>query len=130
LNIELGPKRLQLLHELVPSARRIVLLINPANPNVDTISRDLEMAAHSIGLEPQTLPARNDRDLDTAFANIADMRAGALVIGADVFFVTRSQQLAALTMRHALPAISQSREFAQCVSLLTPRLLLLSPDEP
>jgi putative ABC transport system substrate-binding protein len=112
LNIELGPKRLQVLHELAPSARIIVLLVNPTNPNADTISRDLETAARSVGLEPQTLPASNDRDLEAVFANLVDMRARALVIGADVFFTTRSQQLAALTVRHALPAISQSREFA------------------
>ena len=112
LNIELGPKRLQLLHELAPSARNIVLLVNPANPNVDVISRDLEAAARSVGLEPKTLLASNDSDLETGFANIGDMQAGALVIGADVFFTTRSRRLAALTVSRALPAISQSREFA------------------
>jgi putative ABC transport system substrate-binding protein len=111
LNIELGPKRLQLLHELVPSARSIVLLINPTNPNADVISKDLETAARSVGLEPKTLLASNDRDLETGFVNIGDMQAGALVIGADVFFTTRSRRLAALTVSRALPAISQSREF-------------------
>jgi putative ABC transport system substrate-binding protein len=112
LNIELGPKRLQLLHELVPSARNIVLLINPANPNVDAISKDLEVAARGVGLEPKTLLASNDSELERGFANIGNMQAGALVIGADVFFTTRSQRLAALTVSRALPAISQSREFA------------------
>jgi putative tryptophan/tyrosine transport system substrate-binding protein len=112
LNIQLGPKRLQLLHELVPSARVIFLLLNPTNPNAETISNDLQEAARSLGLETQSLHASTDRDLDAVFAKLAEMRASALVIGADVFFTTRSKKLAALTTPPALPAISQSREFA------------------
>jgi putative ABC transport system substrate-binding protein len=112
LNIQLGPKRLQMLHELVPSARVMFLLLNPTNPNADTISSDLQEAAQSLGLDSHSLLASTERDFDAVFANLAEMRAGALVIGADVFFTIRSTQLAALTTRHALPAISQSREFA------------------
>jgi putative ABC transport system substrate-binding protein len=112
LNIQLGPKRLQMLHELVPSARVMFLLLNPTNPNADIISSDLQEAAQSLGLDSHSLLASTERDFDAVFANPAEMRAGALVIGADVFFTIRSTQLAALTTRHALPAISQSREFA------------------
>ena len=112
LNIQLGPKRLQLLHELVPLARTIFLLLNPTSPNADIIFRDLQEAARSLGLESHALLASSEREFETVFANLMDMRAGALVIGADVFFTTRSPQLAALTIRHALPAIFQAREFA------------------
>ena len=112
LNIELGPKRLELLHELVPSVGVIFLLVNPTNPNADTISRDLQAAARSVGLESRTLYAGPGHDLDAVFANLVEMRAGALVIGADVFLATQSERLAALTFRNTLPAISQAREFA------------------
>jgi putative ABC transport system substrate-binding protein len=112
LNIELGPKRLQLLHELVPLERVIFLLLNPTNPNADTISRDLEAAVLRLGLQSHILLASTDRDLDAVFAKLADMRAGALLIGADVFFSVRSEQLAMLTVRHKLPAIFQTRQFA------------------
>jgi putative ABC transport system substrate-binding protein len=112
LNIELGPKRLELLHELVPSVGVIFLLVNPTNPSADTISRDLQAAARSVGLESRTLYAGPGHDLDAVFANLVEMRAGALVIGADVFLTTQSERLAALTIRNTLPAISQAREFA------------------
>jgi putative tryptophan/tyrosine transport system substrate-binding protein len=96
LNIELGPKRLQLLHELVPSSQVMVLLVNPTSPNADTVSRDLESAAHSVGVNSRILLASKDGDFEHIFSDIAAIPGSALVIGADVFFTTRSQQLAAL----------------------------------
>jgi putative tryptophan/tyrosine transport system substrate-binding protein len=112
LNIELEPKRIQLLHELVPSARAIALLVNPRNPSADTIERGLQTAARAFGLEPQILHASTEREIDAVFASLTDRALGALVVGADVFLISRSEQLATLALRHALPAISRAREFA------------------
>ena len=97
LNVELGPKRLELLRELVPTATIIALLVNPTNPNAETLSRDMQAAARTLGLQLHVLHASTERDFDTAFATLVQLRAGALVIGTDAFFVSRSEQLAALT---------------------------------
>jgi putative ABC transport system substrate-binding protein len=112
LNIELGPKRLDLLHELVPSVETISLLVNPTNPSADAIARDLQAAARALGLTFHLVHASSERDIEAAFAKLKDMQARALVVGADIFLTTRSEQLASLTSRYALPAISQAREFA------------------
>ena len=112
LNVEVGPKRLELLHELVPTTTVIALLVNPTNPNAETLSRDLQTAARGRGLQLHVLHASTERDFDPVFAELVQLRASVLVIGTDAFFTTRSEQLAALTIRHALPAIYQSREFA------------------
>jgi putative ABC transport system substrate-binding protein len=119
LNVELGSKRLELLHELVPSASIVALLINPSHPAAETASKDIQAAARTLGLESSILHASTEHDFDTVFATLAQVRAGALVIGADAFFVSRSEQLAALTVRHAVPAISLSREFAVAGGLMS-----------
>jgi putative ABC transport system substrate-binding protein len=112
LGMELMPKRLQLLHELVPSATIVALLVNPTNPtSAEPITRDLQMAARSLGLQLHVLQASTERDFDTAFETLVQLRARALVIGTDAFFNGRSIQLAALTLRHTVPAIFQ-RDFA------------------
>jgi putative ABC transport system substrate-binding protein len=112
LNAELGPKRLEVLHELVPAATVMALLVNPTNPtNADTLSRQLQAAARTLGLELQVLHASTERDFNTVFATLLQLRAGALVIGSDALFSTRSEQLAALALRHAVPTIYQYREF-------------------
>jgi ABC-type uncharacterized transport system substrate-binding protein len=108
---ELGPKRLELLHELAPAATNIGLLVNPTNPNSETQSRDVQAAARALGLKLHVLQASSDRDLDAAFAGLADLGAGALVISSDTLFINRSEQLAALAIRHAVPAIFQTRAF-------------------
>ncbi len=119
LNVELGPKRLELLHELVPSASVVALLINPTHPAAETLSRDLQAAARTLGLELHILHASTEHDFDAVFAALAQVRAGALVIGADAFFVSRSEQLAALAVRHAVPAIFQYRPFAAAGGLMS-----------
>ena len=81
LNVELGPKRLELLHELVPTATISPLLINPTNPNAETLSKDLQAAARTLGLQLHVLHASTERDFDAAFATLAQLRAGGLVIG-------------------------------------------------
>jgi putative tryptophan/tyrosine transport system substrate-binding protein len=95
------------------------LLINPSNPAAETASKDLQAAARTLGLEFKILHASTEHDFDKVFATFAQVRAGALVIGADAFFVSRSEQLAALTVRHAVPAISLSREFAVAGGLMS-----------
>jgi putative tryptophan/tyrosine transport system substrate-binding protein len=120
LNVELASKRLELLHELVPSATIIALLENPAYPNVAApYSRGLQAAARTLGLKLHILQASTERDFDTVFATLAQLRAGGLVIGTDPFLIGRSEQLAALTVRHAMPAIFNYREFSTAGGLMS-----------
>jgi putative ABC transport system substrate-binding protein len=111
LNVELGPKRLELLHELVPKAKDIALLVNPTNPNAEIQTRDLQTAATSLGLKLHVLGASSERAFDAAFARMVEMRVGALVIGTGGPFIGRAEQLAELAIRHALPAIFLYRDF-------------------
>ena len=120
LAIEVGPKRLELLHELVPTATLIALLVNPTNPtSAETQSRDMQAAARILGVQLHVLHASTERDFDTVFATLAQLRAGALVIGADAFLYGRSEQLAALAFRHAVPVISYDRAFAAAGGLMS-----------
>lgn len=119
LNVELGPKRLELLRELVPAATNIALLVNPTGPNAEILTSDVQRAARTLGLQIHVLHASTERAFDAAFASLVQMRADALVIGADGFFTSRSEQLAALTVRHAVPAIYQNRAFAAAGGLLS-----------
>jgi len=120
LNVELAPKKLELLHELVPSATVLALLVNPTNAiAAKNESRAVQAAARTFGLQIHVLHASTERDFDPVFASLARLRAGALVIGSDLFFTSRSQQLAALTVRHAVPSIYQFREFAAAGGLIS-----------
>jgi putative ABC transport system substrate-binding protein len=120
LNLEIVPKRLELVHELVPTATTIALLVNPSNPlAAEPESRDAQKAARTLGLQLHVLHASTDRDFDTVFASLAQMRAFVLVIGPDGFFNSRSEQLAALALRHTVPAIYQYREFAAAGGLMS-----------
>jgi putative tryptophan/tyrosine transport system substrate-binding protein len=113
LNVEVGPKRLEILHELVPRARMIALLVNPTNgPAAESTSRELEVAARRRGLQLHILHAATEREINTAFETLVRMQAGGLVIGPDTFFGSRNEQLVALTLRHMVPTIYQFREFA------------------
>src|SRR5262245_47599171 len=105
LNVETGPKRLELVRELIPTATIVGLLVNPTNPAASTLSRGLETAAPALGLQLDVLHASTERDIDDAFATLVQRRASALVIVADAFFTSRSEQLGALTLRHAVPTI-------------------------
>jgi putative ABC transport system substrate-binding protein len=119
LGVELGPKRLELLHELVPTATIIALLVNPANRSAAIQVRDLQAAARTLGRELHILHASTERDIDAAFATLIQLRAGALVIAPESFLNSRSEQLAALTVRHAVPAIYTYREFAAAGGLMS-----------
>ena len=119
LNVELGPKRLELAREMVPSATVIALLINPTNPNAKSFLTDYQAAARTFGLELHAIPASSERDFDTVFSALIQLRAGALVVGADTFFISRSKQLATMALHHAVPAIFQYREFAAAGGLMS-----------
>jgi putative ABC transport system substrate-binding protein len=118
--VELGPKHLELLHEMVPKATVIALLVNPTNPALaETQSRDLQAASRSLGLQLHVLRASTERDIDSAFATLVKLPVDALVTGADVFFIARRDQLVALAARHALPAIYFTREFVEAGGLMS-----------
>jgi len=119
LNVEVGPKRLELLHEAVPAASVVALLINPTHPTAEAQSRDMQAAARSLGLQLHALHASTERDFDTVFARLVQLRAGALIIGADAFFINQSEQLAALALRHAVPAIATYREFVAAGGMMS-----------
>jgi len=115
-----GSKRLELLHELVSTARVMALLVNPANPNVAEInSKELEAAARTLGLELHVLNASTEGDFDAVFTKLAQLRAGGLVISPDPFFTSQSEQLAALTIHHAVPTIHYNPEFVAAGGLLS-----------
>jgi putative tryptophan/tyrosine transport system substrate-binding protein len=119
LGVELGAKRLELLHELVPKAALIALLVNPANRSAAIQVRDVEAAARNLGREIQVVRASTDHDIDAAFATLMRSQTGALVIAPDSFLNSRSEQLAALTLRHAMPAVYTYREFAAAGGLIS-----------
>jgi putative ABC transport system substrate-binding protein len=119
LNVELAPKRLELLHELVPGVASIAALLNPTNPLAEPLSRELLAAAHTMGLQLPVLHASSEREIDTAFAALRQLQVGALVIGTDPFFNSRSEQIAALAIRHAMPSIYQYRQFAAAGGLMS-----------
>jgi putative tryptophan/tyrosine transport system substrate-binding protein len=119
LDVEVGPKLLELLYEAVPTAKIMALLVNPTNFNTETQSRSLQVAAQTLGLQLHFLNASNERDFDTVFATLRQVKADGLVVVSDVFFNSQSRQLAALTIRNAVPAISQNREFAAAGGLMS-----------
>ena len=120
LTVGLAPKGMEVLHELLPTARVMALLVNPADPALaETATKEMQAAALTLGLELHVLHASSDRDFDTVFATVAQLRAGALVIGGDALFTSRSEQLAALAARHAVPAAYKGREFAAAGGLLS-----------
>ena len=119
LNVEVAPKRLELLHELVPTATLIALLVNPTNPNAGAfVERHAGGGPHPRAAAP--CPACEHRTrLRCGLRNLGPTASGALVISTDAFFTSRSEQLAALTVRHAVPAIYQYREFAAAGGLMS-----------
>jgi putative ABC transport system substrate-binding protein len=120
LSADTGQKRLQLIHEVVPATTTLGILLNPANGAVnETQSNDFQTGARALGLQLHVLDASTEREIEDAFANLKQMRVGALAIGTDGFFVSRSEQLAALANRYAMPAIFQYREFAAAGGLMS-----------
>ena len=119
LNYELVPKRLALLHELVPTATVIGLLVNPTNPALTDTLEKTSAGGRTLGLKLHILHASNERDFDTVFATLVQLQADGLVIASDALFTSQSKQLAALTVHHALPTIYDYREFAAAGGLMS-----------
>ena len=120
LSVEIGPKRLELLHELVPAARVIGLLVNQADTALAQAQlRAIQSAANTLGLELQVLNASTEREFDAAFANLIRLGAGGLVISPDFAFTRGMEQLATLTIRHSVPAVYLYREFAAAGGLMS-----------
>ena len=117
---DLVAKRLGLLHELVPTVTTIAILVNPANAVVaESMAKDAQAAAGSLGLEMKVLPTRNSRDIDAAFVDIAHQRIGAVLVSPDAFFTSRRVQFATLATRFAIPAIFPIREYAEVGGLMS-----------
>jgi len=119
LTVELNPKRLELLSELVPEARVIALLVNPNNSITDGIITDVRQAAQTKRVQLPVLKAGTESEIDAAFASLAQLQAGALVVASDAFLNSRRDRLVALASRHAVPAIYESREFAASGGLIS-----------
>src|SRR5882757_9439484 len=119
LTVEVGPKRLELLHELMPAATVFALIVNPATPLAQIESRDLLEAARVLGLELHVLQATSERDFDKVFSTLIQSHAAALLIATDGLFTARSDRLAMLALRHAVPAISSNLEFAAAGGLIS-----------
>ena len=115
----LGPKRLELLHELLPSTSTMALLVNPGNPNVGADAPETEAAANALGRRLEVLTASTERDLDAAFATMVKRQAGALIVMPDPLFFAWREQLVALAARYAVPTIYPGREFAVAGGLMS-----------
>ena len=119
LNVEVGPKLLELLHEVVPTATTVAAARQSNQSQCRNPANSLQVAAGTLGLELHVLKASTERDIDTAFETLIQQRVGGLVVPSDVFLITHEEQLAALALRHAVPAISQTRAFAAAGGLMS-----------
>jgi putative ABC transport system substrate-binding protein len=107
------------MHELLPEAKLVAFLNNPANPLAETLSKEMEQASRVIRLQLHVLKASADDELDTAFATLSGLRIGGLVTATDPYFTSRAEQLAALAVRYGMPTIDQNREFAAAGGLIS-----------
>jgi putative ABC transport system substrate-binding protein len=119
LNLQLGLKRVELMHELIPSATMLAFLLNPSSPSAEAQMRDVQAAVLTLGVQLHVVEVNAAGDFEGVLARLAELRAGGLIIGPDALFNSRSEQLAALAVRFALPAIFQFREFAAAGGLMS-----------
>jgi len=120
LNVDIGPKRLELLHEVIPTATIVALLLNPTSPvSAEVLLRDAQATARALKLQIHVLHAKSEGEMEAAFAALLRLQASALVIGPDQFFNTRVEQLAALAVHHAVPAVYEGREFTAAGGLMS-----------
>jgi putative tryptophan/tyrosine transport system substrate-binding protein len=119
LATELTGKRLELLHELAPTASVVAGLVNPSNPSVEPETSSLQVAARSLGLQLHVLSASTPSEIDTAFGTLVDLRAGAFVVSTDPLFTNQRAQIVALAARHAVPAIYGWREVTAAGGLMS-----------
>ena len=117
LNVDVGSKRLELLHELMPAAGNFAFLVHSTNPNSKTLLNDVHAAARKFGVQITVLPVTSERDIESAFGKVTELRANGLVIGSDALFNSQSRHLAELAVRHAVPTIYQNRDFAEAGGL-------------
>jgi len=118
-NVEIEPKRLELLHELLPTTRVMAVLVNPADPLIENPLKEAQSAARILGLELHVLNASTEHDFDAVFAKLIQLRAGGLAISTNVLFTGRAEELGALAARHAVPAIYKGREFTVAGGLMS-----------
>jgi len=118
-SLELTAKRLALLRELVPSAKRVAVLVDPTNPNSESTLRDLQPAAHAMGLDSQVINASTPSDIDAAFATMGRDRPDALFVGGEVFFTNQRVQLALLAGRYGVPTSYQGRDYVEAGGLMS-----------
>jgi putative tryptophan/tyrosine transport system substrate-binding protein len=118
-NADLVSKQAGLLHELIPAATHVGLLVNPNFPATDAITRDTTTAASAIGFRIDVMQASDSREIEAAFGALVRNRADALLIGSDTFFVSRRLQIATLAARHAIPAVYPLRDFAEAGGLMS-----------
>ena len=120
LNAVVGPKRLELLNQVIPAANIVALLINPTNPVLsEPLLRDTQAAARKLGIQLHVVRASSDGEIEAAFAALHELKVSGLVIGSDQFFNSRTRQLAALALQHLLPAVYQYREFTAAGGLIS-----------
>jgi putative tryptophan/tyrosine transport system substrate-binding protein len=119
LTVELAAKRLELLHESLPTATVVAMLVNPTTPLTEPETRGVRDAARSLGLQLHILNASTESEIDTAFGTLVGLRAGALIVSADLFLNNQRAQIVALAARHAVPAIYGVREFATSGGLMS-----------
>jgi putative tryptophan/tyrosine transport system substrate-binding protein len=119
LNVEVTPKRLEILHEAIPTGTLVAVLLNPTSPTADSQLKQLQQAARTLALQLHVLHASTESEFEKVFATLLQLRPKGLVVASDTFFATHSEQLAALTARHAMPAIHQSRDFALAGGLMS-----------
>jgi putative tryptophan/tyrosine transport system substrate-binding protein len=115
----LGAKRLELLHELVPNAAVIGVLVNPTYPDAESQSNDVKEAAHMFGQQAHVVNASSEGELNAAFATLVQLKAGILLVTTDAFFLSRRDQLVALAARHSIPALYWAREFVLAGGLMS-----------
>jgi len=119
VTVALAPKRLELLHESVPSSGAIAMLVNPTSPYLGPETKDVQAAARALGREVRVFNARVERDIDAAFATLVQQRVAAVLVSGDPFFDSQRDRLVALAARHGVPAIYQWREFATIGGLMS-----------
>ena len=119
LNVEVGPKRLELARELMPNATAVALLINPKNPQTDSVLKNMQAAARSLGLQLPVLRASSEAEMEAAFVGFASLKAGILTIGTDTLFNGRTEKLASLAVRYSVPTIYQYNQFTRNGGLMS-----------
>jgi putative ABC transport system substrate-binding protein len=117
--VEIDPKRLELLHELLPTTSVMAVLVNPADPLTENQLKEAQSAARTLGLELHVLNASTEHDFDAVFAKLIQLRAGGLAISTNLLFTARAEQLGAMAARQAVPAIYKGREFTAAGGLMS-----------